>query len=55
MKSFGYHILYGNVILDNYGPVEDWYVNQELYSKYKDLELHNANCKEIINAIFRKN
>jgi hypothetical protein len=47
LQDFGYKILLGNVVLDGYGPVEDWYVNQEIYEKYKHLEAENINCKEV--------
>jgi hypothetical protein len=53
LQDLGYKILWGNVILDGYGPVEDWYVNPEIHEKYKHLEKENVNCKEVINAIFR--
>lgn len=47
LQNLGYKILFGNVILDGYGPVEDWYVDEELYEKYKHLHQENINCKEI--------
>lgn len=53
LKDLGYKVLWGNVILDGYGPVEDWYVNQEIYEKNKHLEAENINCKEVLNAIFK--
>jgi hypothetical protein len=53
LQDLGYKILFGNVILDGYGPVEDWYVNEEIYVKYRHLKKENINCKEIINVIFR--
>ena len=53
LQDLGYKILWGNVVLDGYGPVEDWYVNEEIYEKNKHLEAENINCKEVKNAIFR--
>lgn len=44
LTKIGYKILWSNVILDGYGPVEDWYVNEELYNKFNYLEANNINC-----------
>lgn len=46
-KHVGYKILWSNVLLNEYGPVEDWYVNEELYNKFRYLEANNINCLEI--------
>jgi len=46
LLNLGYKILWGNVILDGYGPVEDWYVNQEIYDKFEHLKSENINCLE---------
>jgi hypothetical protein len=48
LQDYGYKILFGNVVLCGYGPLEDWYVNNDIYEKYKHLEQHNMNCEEII-------
>lgn len=48
LLNFGYKILWGNVILDGYGPVEDWYVNEEIYDKFEHLKSENINCLEIM-------
>tara|TARA_B100000085_G_scaffold241550_1_gene232426 strand:- start:104 stop:751 length:648 start_codon:yes stop_codon:yes gene_type:complete len=53
LSSEGYKLFWGNVSLDNYGPVEDWWVNQEIYEQFKDHSTENINCKEAINAVFR--
>lgn len=50
--KFGYKILWGNVILDGYGPVEDWYVDEDIYEKFKFIQAENINCKEILNVFF---
>ena len=46
LLNLGYKILWGNVILDGYGPVEDWYVDEEIYEKFKHLKSENINCLE---------
>ena len=46
LLSFGYKILWGNVTLNGYGPVEDWYVDEEIYQKYKHIKAENINCLE---------
>lgn len=53
LKEHGYHILWGNVILDGYGPVEDWWVSEDIYNQYKQHEKENVNCNEVVNALFR--
>lgn len=52
LSSKGYKILWGNVALDGYGPVEDWWVNEEIYNKFKHYEKHDINYKEVDNADF---
>jgi len=46
LLDLGYKILWGNVILNNYGPVEDWYVDQEIYENFEYLKSENINCLE---------
>jgi hypothetical protein len=53
LNSCGYKLLWGNVILDEYGPVEDWWVDKETYEKYKEYESHDINCKETLSVVFR--
>jgi hypothetical protein len=48
LLNLGYKILWGNVILDGYGPLEDWYVNEKIYEKFKHLKSENINCSEIM-------
>lgn len=52
LSGYGYKILYGNVILDGYGPVEDWWVSEDLYKKYKSCKSENIDYKEVDNADF---
>ena len=52
LSSKGYKILWGNVVLDGYGPVEDWWVSEEVYNKFKHYEKHDINYKEVDNADF---
>jgi len=47
LTSIGYKILWSNVILDGYGPVEDWYVNEEIFNDFECLKKENINCLEI--------
>jgi hypothetical protein len=49
LTSLGYKILWGNVNLNGYGPVEDWYVDEEIYDKYKHIQKENVNCLESLN------
>ncbi len=49
LTDIGYKILWGNVILDGYGPVEDWYVNEDTYNEYQYLKRENINCQQILN------
>jgi hypothetical protein len=49
LTSLGYKILWGNVHLDRYGPVEDWYVDEELYEKFKHIQKDGINCLESFN------
>lgn len=46
--DLGYKLLWKNVILNGYGPVEDWYVDNQLYDKFKHLETANINCLETL-------
>lgn len=47
-KELGYHILFGNVGLKTEERIEDWYVDDELYSKYKYLQRDETNIRDII-------
>ena len=52
LRGQGYEILYADVVLDGYGPLEDWWVNKEVYEKYKSYKTENINYKEVENANF---
>lgn len=52
LRGQGYEILYADVVLDGYGPVEDWWVDKEIYEKYKSYKTKNINYKEVENANF---
>lgn len=45
MKEHGYKLLWGDVFLDSYGAVEDWFVSQDVFDAYKEIEMVNINCK----------
>lgn len=47
LTGLGYKILWGNVILDNYGPVEDWWVSEDVFETYGYLQEENINCKKV--------
>tara|TARA_A100001201_G_scaffold60084_1_gene57494 strand:+ start:242 stop:898 length:657 start_codon:yes stop_codon:yes gene_type:complete len=46
--TLGYKLLWGNVILDGYGPVEDWWVSEKIYNENKHLVRHDVNCEEVL-------
>lgn len=48
LLGLGYKILFGNVILNDYGPIEDWYVNEEIYENFKHIKSENINCLETL-------
>ena len=52
LNSLGYKILWGNVCLDGYGPVEDWWVSEEIYNKYEDNKSDHIDCNEVHNENF---
>jgi hypothetical protein len=52
LEQHGYKILWGNVDLNGYGPIEDWWVNEELYQKYEQYKQENIDCNEVINITF---
>lgn len=49
--DLGYHILFGNVGLGPTEMIEDWYVNEELFDKYKHLASDNATLNEILKKL----
>ena len=54
-KEAGYKILCGNVVLKNFGAVEDWYVHSEIFDEYKHLQCENISCVDIITNINKAN
>jgi hypothetical protein len=54
LKSFGYKLLFGGVGVQNNKPIEDWYVSEEIFDKYKHLSVDGITCYEVIQTI-RKN
>ena len=49
LTGLGYKILWGNVILDDYGPVEDWWVNEEVFEICNHLQKENINYRQVHN------
>lgn len=48
-SSLGYELLCADVILDNYGAVEDWYVNKGILDeRILSLKCDRKNCTQII-------
>lgn len=52
LKQHGYKILWGNVELNGYGPIEDWWVSEDIYEKHHQIKKENINCNEVINITF---
>ena len=53
LRGHGYEILWGNVELDGYGPVEDWWVSKEVYDNLHWHQKYDVNCKEADYVILR--
>tara|TARA_B100002019_G_scaffold256463_1_gene239870 strand:- start:1384 stop:2022 length:639 start_codon:yes stop_codon:yes gene_type:complete len=49
LSSHGYKLLWDNVCLENYGPVEDWFVDEETFDKNAHIHRQYANCLETMN------
>lgn len=47
-QELGYHILFGNVGLTTEERIEDWYVDDELYNRYKYLQTDETNIRNVI-------
>jgi hypothetical protein len=47
LHDLKYRLLIKNVIFDGHGPVEDWWVDQELFDRHSDLQASDINCKDI--------
>ena len=52
LASHGYSILWADVVLNGYGRIEDWWVSQDLYEKYKHYKEEDIDCNEVINITF---
>ena len=50
-ESLGYKLLFGSVGIDDNTPVEDWYVNKELFDKYQHLTQDGISCKKAIYQV----
>ena len=53
LSNHNYKLLWSNVCLDGYGPVEDWWVDQSTYDKYSDYYTENINCRKALHVISR--
>jgi len=49
LSDYGYKLLWANVCLNEYGPVEDWFVDEETFDKHKHIYKEYANCLETMN------
>tara|TARA_Y100000004_G_scaffold195090_1_gene261275 strand:- start:1770 stop:2408 length:639 start_codon:yes stop_codon:yes gene_type:complete len=49
LLTYGYKPLWSDVCLDGYGPVEDWFVDEETFEENKHIQKEYANCLEAIN------
>jgi len=49
--DLGYHILFGNVGITYEQQIEDWYVNDELFEKWKHLQQENTTLQDIISKL----
>ena len=52
LASHGYSILWADVVLNGYGRIEDWWVSEDLYEKYKHHKEEDIDCNEVINITF---
>ena len=49
LSDYGYKLLWADVCLDNYGPVEDWFVDEETFDRNMHIYREYANCLETMN------
>ena len=49
LSTYGYKPLWSDVCLNGYGPVEDWFVDEETFEENKHIQKEYANCLEAIN------
>lgn len=50
-KELGYQMLFGNVSIEMDQPVEDWYVDQEVFDEYKHFQKDDVNQVEVIKSL----
>jgi hypothetical protein len=50
-KSLNYKLLFGGVGENDEKPVEDWYVNEEIFKKYKHLYCDGISARKAIQSI----
>ena len=44
LNNLGYKLLWSDVTLSPYGPLEDWWVSNSVYEKHSNLIRHSPNC-----------
>ena len=54
-KELGYGLLFGNVGLTDEEPVEDWYVDQNLFEKYGHIAKDGITRDQIMGALLSNN
>tara|TARA_Y100001972_G_scaffold94141_1_gene115523 strand:+ start:646 stop:1293 length:648 start_codon:yes stop_codon:yes gene_type:complete len=47
LNNNGYKILWSDVILDPYGPLEDWWVSEDIFQEKKHMQKDSPNCREL--------
>lgn len=53
-KSLGYHLICSDVVLSDYGPLEDWYIHPDFFDKNEKLiSFVGLNCNDIIKHFNR--
>ena len=52
-NELGYSLLFGNIGLTDEEPVEDWYVNQEIFDKYRHIAKDGVTRDQMIGAILK--
>tara|TARA_B100000929_G_C15224558_1_gene323989 strand:- start:149 stop:553 length:405 start_codon:yes stop_codon:yes gene_type:complete len=53
-RDLGYKLLFGNVGLEPGQSVEDWYVDEEIFEKYKHVSFDNIIRNKIIAILIKK-
>ena len=47
LSTNGYKILWSDVVLNPYGPLEDWWVSEEIFKDKKHMQKHSPDYREI--------